>query len=124
MDTFRQNQKHLAKQGFFGRIFGWVTTGNRSPLRTRPSPYRAWFSSRSLDPAARFVLATLRAKYSLFSIPGSLARAQHKRPELRPDLCVLLGAVIEEVRTVFEQRNDATIHIPNFYHTPEHTISQ
>ncbi len=86
-----QNQEHLARQGVLGFIPTGVTTGNRSPLRTRPSPYRARFSPRSLDPAARFVLATLRATYSLFSIPGSLTRRQHKRPELRPDLCVLLG---------------------------------
>jgi len=25
-----------------------------------------------------------------------------------------MGAIVEEVRTVFERRNDATIYIPNF----------
>jgi hypothetical protein len=25
-----------------------------------------------------------------------------------------VGAVVEEVRTIFEQRNDSTIYIPNF----------
>lgn len=32
-------------------------------------------------------------------------------------------AVIEEVRTIFEKRNDTTIYIPSFYPTPEITTS-
>lgn len=27
---------------------------------------------------------------------------------------VLLGAIVEDVRTVFERKNDATIYIPTF----------
>ncbi len=37
--------------------------------------------------------------------------------------CPLRGAVVEEVRTVFEKRNDATVYIPSFYLTAEITIS-
>ncbi len=34
------------------------------------------------------------------------------------------GRVVEDVRTIFEEKNDATVYIPTFYLTPEHTISQ
>ena len=34
------------------------------------------------------------------------------------------GAVVEEVRTVFERKNDTTVYIPAFYPTPELTIFQ
>jgi len=30
----------------------------------------------------------------------------------------MLGDVVEDVRTVFEERNDTTVFIPAFYHTP------
>lgn len=33
-----------------------------------------------------------------------------------------VGAVVEDVRTVFERRNDATIYIPTLYPTPKTTI--
>ncbi len=29
-----------------------------------------------------------------------------------------MGAVVEDVRTVFERKNDATVYIPMFYPTP------
>jgi hypothetical protein len=32
------------------------------------------------------------------------------------------GAVVEDVRTVFERMDDATIYIPSFYPTAEYTI--
>ena len=32
-----------------------------------------------------------------------------------------MGGVVEEVRTVFERRGDATIYIPSFYPTLECT---
>jgi hypothetical protein len=30
----------------------------------------------------------------------------------------MLGAVVRDIRTVFERRNDATIYIPMFYPIP------
>jgi hypothetical protein len=33
-----------------------------------------------------------------------------------------MGAVIEDVRTVFEKKNDSTVYIPVFYPTLELTI--
>jgi len=34
-----------------------------------------------------------------------------------------LGRVVEEVRTIFEKKNDATIYIPTFYPIDDLTIS-
>ncbi len=35
----------------------------------------------------------------------------------------VLSNIVEEVRTIFEEKNDATIHIPTFYPTDSFTIS-
>ena len=43
-----------------------------------------------------------------------------KRPKGR---FLYLGDVVEEVRTVFERKNDTTIYIPTFCPTLEYTIS-
>jgi len=43
-----------------------------------------------------------------------------KSPQKRTSFFV--GDVVEDVRTVFERKNDATIYIPSFYPTPEYTI--
>jgi len=32
------------------------------------------------------------------------------------------GRVVEDVRTIFEEKNDATIYIPMFYSTGSYTI--
>ncbi len=34
-----------------------------------------------------------------------------------------MGAVVEVIRTIFERKDDAMIYLPNFYPTPELTIS-
>ena len=31
-----------------------------------------------------------------------------------------VGAIVEDVRTVFERKNDATVYIPNFSYCIEH----
>jgi hypothetical protein len=49
-----------------------------------------------------------------------LGTPNEKSPERR---FFIWCAIVEEVRTIFERRNDATIYIPSFYPTPEITTS-
>jgi len=69
----------------------------------------------------RLLVNSIKSEYSIIEPEKSLVK-QGLFTDL-DHISPLMGNVVEEVRTIFEEKNDAAIYIPTFYSTDIFTIS-
>ena len=70
----------------------------------------------------RLLVDSIKSKFPVIELEKALVKQGPFQgfEGIRP----LIGNVVEEVRTIFEEKNDATIYIPTFYPIRDFTISK